>query len=38
MTKVTQLILGFGLLSGGYFLLAVLRMLLAALIVTFRGL
>ena len=35
---ILQLILGFGLLSGGYFLLVVLRMLVAALLVAFRGL
>ena len=33
-----QLILGLGLLSGGYFLLVVLRKLVAALLVSFRGL
>lgn len=35
---VIQLILGIGLLSVGYFLWVVLRILVAALIATFRGL
>ena len=33
-----QIVLGIGLLSAGYFLLVVLRMLVVALLVTFRGL
>lgn len=33
-----QVIFGIALLSGGYFILVVLRILVAALIVTFRGL
>jgi hypothetical protein len=35
---VLQLILGIGLASVGYFLAVVLRVLVAALIITFRGL
>lgn len=33
-----QLVLGIGLLSAGYFLLVVLRMLVVALLIAFRGL
>ncbi len=33
-----QIVLGIGMLSVGYFLSVVLRMLVAALLVTFRGL